>query len=168
MDKKKQKSINGPNLEKLWLHFNLLCFKKRLHPSKCISEKNQKCEKTVCCSPSLMSAENDKAFSFAEMTQLLFFWGKTTIETALTVQWQILVYFSDWNFQSILCKRDTEKQLSNMQNLHYSSTNKDTPLTPLLMQNCCLLNITLPSETHHSFTTVLTQTNDFLWWMHSV
>lgn len=146
----------------------LICyvFKKAPSISVCFRKRTELWKNTVCCSPSLISAESDNFF-FRNDT-IVFFWGKSD-ETALTVQWQIFVYSS---FQLKLSKHSLQRGHRKTDNQIICRTGITAALTPLwhlcLMLNCCLLNITPPSKTLCGFATALIQTKDLLWWMHSV
>lgn len=109
---KKQKSINGPSLEKLWLHFNLLCFKKGSIHLNVFQKKTKNVKKPQYVVPQVSSLQKvTKFFSFVEMTQLLFseekeWWNST--DCAMT---DLCLLFLPTKTFSVLCKDDTEKQI---------------------------------------------------------
>lgn len=98
-----------------------------------------------------------------------FFLRKKNDETALTMQWQNIVNSSfQPKMRSSLHKGETKTRvLSNMQNWQHSSPNKDIPLWHLCWCRTATYWTSVPSETLCGLITVLTQTNDFLWGMHS-
>lgn len=93
------------------IHLNVFQEKKKPNQTKKTQQNPEMWETTVCCSPSLISTERDKVFSFAEMTHLLFSkekeWWNSTDNAMLDLR---LLFLQTKTFQVFFVKGTQKKR----------------------------------------------------------
>lgn len=102
---KKQKSMNGPNLEKLWLHFILLCFKKSSIHLNVFQKNNQKYEKTLYVVSQVLSLQRQSYFLFQKWHNCSFSLGKRMMKQHwLCNDRSLLTFPSNSNWEALFAK----------------------------------------------------------------